>query len=149
MEDQLEEVVSRALAQAIESGELVLDEMPDVALERPKDEKNGDWASTVALRVAKEAHRPPREIAQLIVSHIPVDGIVDEVSIAGPGFINFRLVPQDVNDMRAAHKFVAVDVGVAAQFLYPGIGFFDQSIDATLLQSQFIEEELLIFVTLE
>lgn len=105
MEDQLEEVVSRALAQAIESGELVLDEMPDVALERPKDEKNGDWASTVALRVAKEAHRPPREIAQLIVSHIPVDGIVDEVSIAGPGFINFRLSDAAWHEViRQAHE---------------------------------------------
>jgi arginyl-tRNA synthetase len=60
-------------------------------LEKPKQPEHGDWATTAALRLAKPAKRNPREIAQLIVDHLEVPEVVDEVSIAGPGFVNFRL----------------------------------------------------------
>ncbi len=63
----------------------------DAALEKPKQPEHGDWATTAALRLAKPAKRNPREIAQLIVDHLDVPEVVDEVSIAGPGFVNFRL----------------------------------------------------------
>ena len=62
------------------------------ALERPRDASNGDWASTVALRCAKVLHASPRDIAQDIVDNIPDNDVVDSVEIAGPGFINFRLL---------------------------------------------------------
>jgi arginyl-tRNA synthetase len=67
--------------------------LPDAEpeLEKPKVAEHGDWATTAALRLAKPAKRNPREIAQLIVDHLEVPEIVDEVSIAGPGFVNFRL----------------------------------------------------------
>ena len=68
-----------------------LEEAPEAALERPRDEANGDWASTVALRVSKLAHKNPREIAQIIVDHIPENDMIASVEIAGPGFMNFRL----------------------------------------------------------
>ena len=63
----------------------------DAALEKPKQPDHGDWATTAALRLAKPAKRNPREIAQLIVDHLDVPAVVEEVSIAGPGFVNFRL----------------------------------------------------------
>src|SRR5690606_29512455 len=63
----------------------------DAELEQPKQPEHGDWATTVALRLAKAAGRPPRQIAQLIVDHLDVPGTVAEVSVAGPGFVNFRL----------------------------------------------------------
>ncbi len=67
--------------------------LPDAepALERPKQPDHGDWATTVALRLAKVAGRSPRDIASLVVDHLDVPDVVDEVSIAGPGFVNFRL----------------------------------------------------------
>lgn len=89
--EQLEELIGGALASAVEDGSLALEEIPAAALERPRDESNGDWASTVALRCSKLAKRPPRDIAQIIVDHIPENTLVKSVEIAGPGFINVRL----------------------------------------------------------
>ena len=65
--EQLEQLIDAAVAAAREDGALSLDETPQAALERPRDEGNGDWASTVALRSAKLAKKNPREIAQIIV----------------------------------------------------------------------------------
>ncbi len=62
----------------------------DPDLEKPKQPEHGDWATTAALRLAKPAKRNPREVAQLIVDHLDVPDVVEEVSIAGPGFVNFR-----------------------------------------------------------
>ncbi len=89
--EQLEELIGGALASAVEDGSLALEEIPAAALERPRDESNGDWASTVALRCSKLAKRSPRDIAQIIVDHIPENTLVKSVEIAGPGFINVRL----------------------------------------------------------
>jgi arginyl-tRNA synthetase len=63
----------------------------DPALERPKDPEHGDWATTIALRVAKQAGRSPREIADALAQGLGALAEVDEVSVAGPGFVNFRL----------------------------------------------------------
>ncbi|MEY8563128.1 arginine--tRNA ligase [Eggerthellaceae bacterium 3-80] len=89
--EQLEELVDYAIKQACEDGSLSLADIPEASLERPRDEANGDWASTVAMRSAKQAKRNPREIAQIIVDHLPENNIIAAVEIAGPGFINFRL----------------------------------------------------------
>ena len=64
--EQLEELVDYAIKQACEDGSLSLADIPEASLERPRDEANGDWASTVAMRSAKQAKRNPREIAQII-----------------------------------------------------------------------------------
>ncbi|RNL38018.1 arginine--tRNA ligase [Paraeggerthella hongkongensis] len=89
--EQLEQLIDAAVAAACEDGSLKLEEAPAAALERPRDESNGDWASTVAMRSAKQAKKNPREIAQIIVDHLPENGIIASTEIAGPGFINFRL----------------------------------------------------------
>ena len=91
--EQLELVVNDALKDALAKGALELDEAPSAALERPRDESNGDWASTVAMRCAKQAKKNPREIAQIIVDHLPENDLIESVEIAGPGFINIRLTP--------------------------------------------------------
>ncbi len=89
--EQLEILVNDALKAAIDDSSLDLAEVPEAALERPRDESNGDWASTVALRCAKPAKMNPRAIAQIIVDHLPQSDMVDSVNIAGPGFINLTL----------------------------------------------------------
>jgi len=63
----------------------------DPALERPKDPDHGDWASTIALRVAKAAGRPPRALADALATELAAIPEVDAVEVAGPGFVNFRL----------------------------------------------------------
>ncbi|MFU8840314.1 MAG: arginine--tRNA ligase [Nitriliruptoraceae bacterium] len=71
----------------------------DPDLEKPKQADHGDWATTVALRLAKPAKRNPREIAQLVVDHLEVPEVVDEVSIAGPGFVNLRFAHRYHEDL--------------------------------------------------
>ena len=66
----------------------------DPELEKPKQPDHGDWASTLALRLAKPTGRPPREIAEAIVAQLVLPEEVADVSIAGPGFVNFRLSPR-------------------------------------------------------
>ena len=62
-------------------------------LERTRDSKNGDFATNVALTLAKAAQMPPRKIAEQIVASLPPSPLVERVEIAGPGFINFFLAP--------------------------------------------------------
>ncbi|HUH06621.1 MAG TPA: arginine--tRNA ligase [Egibacteraceae bacterium] len=60
-------------------------------LERPRQREHGDWATNVALTLAKETGRPPREIAQDLADRIGTAEGVEAVEVAGPGFLNFRL----------------------------------------------------------
>jgi arginyl-tRNA synthetase len=71
----------------------------DPALERPKQADHGDWATTVALRLAKPAKQAPRDIAQQLLDHIELPDVVAEASIAGPGFVNFRLAHRYHEDL--------------------------------------------------
>jgi arginyl-tRNA synthetase len=64
-----------------------------VVVERARDSKHGDFASNVALRLAKPARRNPRELAQAIVAALPANPLIAKVEIAGAGFINFYLTP--------------------------------------------------------
>ena len=89
--EKLEGIIDEAIKAAMADGSLELDEKPAAALERPRDEANGDWASTVAMRSAKLAKKSPRDVAQAIVDHIPTNEVIASVEIAGPGFINIRL----------------------------------------------------------
>ena len=89
--ESLESVLYQALKAAVEAGELPLNEIPQPSLERPREEGHGDWACTIAMRLAKAAHMNPRAIAQAIVDHLAENNLVESFEIAGPGFINLTL----------------------------------------------------------
>lgn len=66
--------------------------MPEIKIENPKDTKNGDYASNIAMVLTKLARKNPREIAQAIVDNLDVaKANVSKIDIAGPGFINFYM----------------------------------------------------------
>ncbi|MBL8269366.1 MAG: arginine--tRNA ligase [Steroidobacter sp.] len=67
---------------------------PSVDVERTRDAAHGDFATNIALQLAKPARRNPRQLAQAIVDAIPASELVSKIEIAGPGFINFHLSPQ-------------------------------------------------------
>lgn len=91
MKTQLQALL-RAALEPILSGTAVV--MPETILvEASKDAKNGDFASNVALTLAKPLGLPPRKLAEAIVAALPASGIVAKTEIAGPGFINFFLAP--------------------------------------------------------
>ena len=91
--EQLSAAIVRALADLVDEGALVLpDGVPTrVVVERPKSREHGDYATNVALQLAKKAGRPPREIATELSQRLEaVDGIAS-VDVAGPGFLNVRV----------------------------------------------------------
>ena len=72
---------------------------PDVepALERPRDPAHGDWATNLAMTLAKPLARKPRDIADALIAAFDAKGAgVAEATVAGPGFINFRLATADL-----------------------------------------------------
>ena len=91
--DELKKLFSKAIKEA----DLDVDSNIDPALERPKDDSNGDFASTIALRVSKDLKMNPRDIAQKIVDNFPENKIVNKIKIAGPGFINLYLQNESIS----------------------------------------------------
>jgi arginyl-tRNA synthetase len=91
--DQVKQTLIDEIKNSIEQAQLIdASEMPEVKIETPKDNKNGDYASNIAMVLTKLAKRNPREIAQAIVDNLDTTKAhVNEVAIAGPGFINFYL----------------------------------------------------------
>ena len=63
----------------------------DIPLERPKNRDHGDYASSIALQLAKTAGKAPRQIAEALAAELSVQPNIAKVDIAGPGFINFTL----------------------------------------------------------
>jgi arginyl-tRNA synthetase len=82
-----------ALVRAARSGAVDLDPsgVPEPALERPRLAEHGDWATNVALVLAKAATAPPRAVAEAMVAHLELPDWVAGVEVAGPGFVNVRL----------------------------------------------------------
>ena len=90
IEQRLIELITRALAAA--APELGLaGELPEVELSKPRQKEHGDFSTNVALVVAARVNRPPREVAEAIVRHLPPAEFVASVEVAGPGFVNVRL----------------------------------------------------------
>ena len=82
-----------ALVRAAAAGALDLDPeaIPEPQLERPRLPEHGDWATNVALVLAKAAEAPPRAVAEAMVARLELPDWVAGVEVAGPGFVNVRL----------------------------------------------------------
>ncbi|MGA0066920.1 MAG: arginine--tRNA ligase [Candidatus Nanopelagicales bacterium] len=79
----------------------------DVVIERPRSKEHGDYATPVALTLAKTAGRPPREIADLVAARLAQVSGVAQTEVAGPGFINIRLA----TDAQGAVARAVVEAG--------------------------------------
>lgn len=89
--DQLAASIRGLVAAAIEKGELTGSAPESIVLERPKNRDHGDYATSIALQLAKAAGKNPREVATLLQGAIADLPGVSKVDIAGPGFINITL----------------------------------------------------------
>ncbi len=89
----LQTLMTQALRQLQAEGALAGIESPAIPVERSRDRTHGDFASSVALGLAKMARCKPRDLAERIVSALPTSERIARVEIAGPGFINFFLTP--------------------------------------------------------
>lgn len=91
MKDVLTELLNLALKQLQAQQQLPADVSPVIQVEHSKNPEQGDFASNLALVLAKPAKSSPRELASKLVAALPPSELVERVEIAGPGFINFYL----------------------------------------------------------
>lgn len=97
--EQVKQTLVEEIEASIKKAELAND-IPEIKIEIPKDVKNGDYSTNIAMVLTKIAKRNPREIAQAIVDHLDASKAhVKKVDIAGPGFINFYLDNQYLTDI--------------------------------------------------
>lgn len=88
---EIQALLQSALDALVADGELPADAAVSVPVSRTRDESHGDFATSVAMQLAKPARRKPRAIAEALVARLPQDPRVEAVEIAGPGFVNVRL----------------------------------------------------------
>src|SRR5258707_189676 len=93
MKDLIVSILGAAIGRARDSGQLVSTDL-SIGVEAPRDAAHGDVASNVALAIAKAERKSPRAVAEIIKAEIVLPPQVSEVSVAGPGFINFRMAPE-------------------------------------------------------
>ena len=92
MKEVIAKILETTLTRLFDKGVFIPCEVPDYSIEVPREEKHGDFATNLAMTLAKPQKKSPRLIAQSIVDEIRnVDDVLAGVSIAGPGFINFSL----------------------------------------------------------
>jgi arginyl-tRNA synthetase len=90
----LSAVLRTCVAAAVEAGDFVGAVPADIVVERPKNPEHGDYATNVALRLAKPAGKQAREVAEMIAARLrDADGIA-KVDVAGPGFLNITLAAE-------------------------------------------------------
>ncbi|HYT10648.1 MAG TPA: arginine--tRNA ligase, partial [Mycobacteriales bacterium] len=88
---ELSTAVLDAVQAAVDAGDLAVP-VPDTAVvERPKSREHGDYATNIALRLARPAGRPPREVAEAVAARLRKHPGVARVDVAGPGFLNVTL----------------------------------------------------------
>ena len=88
---ELRTAVLAAVSAAVAAGELAVEVPVDVVVERPRTKGIGDYATTVALQLAKAAGRPPREVAEVLAARLRTADGIQAVEVAGPGFLNVTL----------------------------------------------------------
>ncbi len=117
MREIVREILRKTFEKCREDGSLQTQEIPDFVVEVPKNKDHGDIAANLAMLLPKTEKKPPRDIAQLLVSSIvDEENMVEKVEIAGPGFINFYLkknvwhsVLSDIEE--AGENYGSSDVG--------------------------------------
>ena len=89
--EELSKTIKKSLESLISAKKIAVKDIPEIKIERPKNKDHGDYASNIALMVAKPAGVNPREVAQLLVDELSKNQAFKKVEIAGPGFLNFTL----------------------------------------------------------
>ena len=114
--DTIRELIAGAIDAARREGGLQLETMPDIQVEHPGNPQHGDFACNLPLRLARATRINPLELAQTLVSHMPESPPVGRVEAVPPGFINFHLkdewLQQQVDVVRqAGTDFANLDLG--------------------------------------
>jgi len=96
---ELADAVRAAVSACVEAGEFAVEVPEDVLIERPKNPEHGDYATNIALRLAKAAGRPPRDIAEAVATRLRENASIARVDTAGPGFLNITLAAGSLGEV--------------------------------------------------
>ena len=91
MREQLEQLLADAIGKLKADGVIPPDHTVNIQLDRPRDKSHGDFATNLALMLAKPAKSNPRQLAEHIIAALPQNTLLAKTDIAGPGFINFTI----------------------------------------------------------
>ena len=89
MKDSIRHLIQQALIRLTAEGVLPEGLTPAIQVENTRDKTHGDFASNIAMMLAKPAGMKPRDLAQKLIDALPADTAISKVEIAGPGFLNF------------------------------------------------------------
>ena len=93
MKNEIKQIINNALEKARQAGELELATFPEIVVEKPKDEKMGDFSTNVAMTMARSERKSPKVIAESVTRYLE-NGDLSQVEVAGPGFINIKMSPE-------------------------------------------------------
>jgi len=93
MKDLLRQQIAKALQACFDNKTLHSGEIPEIQVEVPGNPEHGDFATNLAMIMARAEKKAPRQIAEALVATLGESPLLDKVDIAGPGFINFTLAP--------------------------------------------------------
>ena len=93
MKQKLGALIENALDALKTQGIIDQNIVPKITIDRARDSQYGDFASNLAMVLAKQAGLNPRQLAEKIIAALPEDPAITKVEIAGPGFINFFINP--------------------------------------------------------
>lgn len=91
MKETIEALLQSAVETLIQNGTLPSETSPRIQLDRPRDKTHGDFASNLAMLLAKPAKQNPRALAEAIIAALPQNDVIGKTEIAGPGFINITM----------------------------------------------------------
>ncbi len=102
--EELSATIRACLDAAVGAGEVALDasSVPEPKVERPKDRDHGDWATNVAMQIAKAAGADPRDVATLLAARLADRPGIASAEVAGPGFLNIRLAAGAAGELARA-----------------------------------------------
>ncbi|MEM7378013.1 MAG: arginine--tRNA ligase, partial [Pseudomonadota bacterium] len=113
MKSRIAELLQTAVDRLVAEGTLPVGIAPAIRVDEAKDKAHGDFASNLAMMLAKPAGKPPRAVAEALLAALPADDAISGVEIAGPGFLNFR-VDASVLDRQLAAMLADPRLGVPA-----------------------------------
>ncbi len=116
LKHRIAQLVSQGVEEAQRRGVLPPGPVPEVEVERPQHSEHGDFSTSLPLRLARAARMSPMAIAEGLAPLIPTEELVEQVSVAAPGFINFTIsrewLRQQVDAiLQEGDRYASLDIG--------------------------------------
>ncbi len=115
--EDLADLVRATLAESAAEGELSVEVPEEVVIERPRVKEHGDYATPVALSLAKAAGLPPRQIAETLAARLRSQPGITAVDVAGPGFLNLTVAADALGALAGDIVAAGADYGTASTLI--------------------------------